>query len=171
MRDLASALDIRAASLYNHISGKHQILAELILEVAEAFVDGMEEVKGMDGSAFAKAEKLIHLHISIAQQYPDGIAVMNNDWMHLEGDAYQSYLDMRRQYERDFRQILEIGIKRGEFKDMDTDSMLFNLLSTLRTLYLWIPKRSKEDISKLQHELPSMLLGGISMGWISVLYI
>lgn len=162
MRDLASALNIKAASLYNHISGKHQILSELILEIAEAFVQGMNHVMKENDTAFAKAEKLIHLHIQVAMKFPDGIAVMNNDWMHLEGSAYQRYTEMRRNYERDFRSILQDGIKNGEFKDVTIDTMLFNLLSTLRTLYLWIPKRSQKEIDQLQVELPKLLLGGMS---------
>jgi AcrR family transcriptional regulator len=162
MRDLASEMDIKAASLYNHISGKHEILSHLILKVAGEFSKGMTQVLEEEVSAFAKAEHLINLHIQIALKYTAEIAVLNNDWMHLEGQEYQKYIALRKEYERNFKNILETGIRKGEFKDFQVDTMLFNLLSTLRSIYLWIPKRSAIEIADLQKELPKMLLSGIA---------
>jgi AcrR family transcriptional regulator len=162
MRDLAAAMEIKAASLYNHISGKQEILTQLILEVAHKFTNGIEVIKADGDSAFAKAEKLIALHIQIAVEHTDALAVMNTDWMHLEGAAYEEYIALRKKYELDFKQILSDGISNGEFKDLSVETLLFNLLSTLRSIYLWIPKKSKEEIRVLKKELPRILLTGIT---------
>lgn len=161
MRDLAAAMDIKAASLYNHISGKQEILAFLILEVAHEFTAGMNAVRDVDKSAFAKAEQLILLHINIALKHTNALAIMNTDWMHLEGAAYQEYMALRKNYERDFKNILEKGIATGEFHPASTDTVLFTLLSTLRSIYLWVPKKSPEDLDILKTELPRLLLYGI----------
>ena len=162
MRDLAAAMDMKAASLYNHISGKQEILATLILEVAHEFTTGMDTVEMDDKSAFAKAEQLILLHIKIALEYTDALAVLNTDWMHLEGTPYQEYMKLRKDYELDFKNILENGIEAGEFKSLNVETMLFNLLSTLRSIYLWIPKKSTTEVADLKKELPQILLTGIS---------
>ncbi len=162
MRDLAAAMDMKAASLYNHISGKQEILATLILEVAHEFTSGMDTVEMDDKSAFAKAEQLILLHIKIALEYTDALAVLNTDWMHLEGAPYQEYITLRKEYELDFKNILENGIATGEFKTMNVETILFNLLSTLRSIYLWIPKKSTTEVADLKKELPQILLTGIS---------
>tara|TARA_R110000851_G_scaffold32130_1_gene86423 strand:- start:178 stop:741 length:564 start_codon:yes stop_codon:yes gene_type:complete len=162
MRDLAAAMDMKAASLYNHISGKQEILATLILEVAQEFTAGMDAVEENDNSAFAKAEQLILLHIKIALEYTNALAVLNTDWMHLEGKQYQQYIQLRKNYELDFKKILESGIANGEFKKMSVETLLFNLLSTLRSIYLWIPKKSTTEVADLKKELPQILLTGIS---------
>lgn len=162
MRDLAAAMDMKAASLYNHISGKQEILATLILEVAHEFTAGMNAVELFDKSAFAKAEQLILLHITIALEYTDALAVLNTDWMHLEGKPYQEYITLRKKYELDFKMILQSGISTGEFKNISVETMLFNLLSTLRSIYLWIPKKSTTEVADLKKELPQILLTGIS---------
>lgn len=162
MRDLAAAMDIKAASLYNHISGKQEILTRLILNVAHQFSEGMTRIKVDGDSAFAKAENLIALHIEIAVEHTDALAVLNTDWMHLEGAAYEEYIALRKKYELDFKQILSEGIANGEFKNMSVETLLFNLLSTLRSIYLWIPKKSKEEIRVLKKELPRILLTGIA---------
>lgn len=163
MRDLAAALEIKAASLYNHIAGKQEILTQLILEVAHKFTAGMSAVQMEEDSAFAKAEKLIALHIKIAVEHTDALAVLNTDWMHLEGAAYEEYIGLRKKYELDFKKILKEGIESGEFKNLSVETLLFNLLSTLRSIYLWIPKKTNEEIRVLKKELPRILLTGIKL--------
>lgn len=161
MRDLAAAMDMKAASLYNHISGKQEILATLILEVAHEFTAGMDAVEMDSKSAFAKAEQLILLHIKIALEYTNALAVLNTDWMHLEGASYQEYITLRKNYEVDFKKILESGIQSTEFKKLNVETMLFNLLSTLRSIYLWVPKKTPKELEELKKELPELLLNGL----------
>jgi len=42
MRDIAKAMGIMAASLYNHIKNKEEILTFIIISLAEEFISGME---------------------------------------------------------------------------------------------------------------------------------
>jgi AcrR family transcriptional regulator len=162
MRDLAAAMDMKAASLYNHISGKQEILSELILRVAQEFTAGMIAVKSNDKSAFEKVSFLIALHVEIAIKYTNELAVLNTDWMHLEGAPYEAYIKMRRDYETEFKALILLGVQRGEFEDRNVDTILFHLLSTLRSIYLWIPKKSAGEIAKLREELPELLLNGFT---------
>jgi AcrR family transcriptional regulator len=161
MRDLAQAVDLQAASLYNHISGKQDILSEIILDPARRFTAGMVKVVDSGESAFAKAEQLITLHIDLALSHSNELAVMNNDWMHLEGDSYAEYIKRRKEYERDFRLILSQGVVDGTFHDLNVDTLLFAILSTLRTLYLYLPKKNAEEIARFRMDLPKILLQGL----------
>ena len=45
MRDIAKSLDIKAASLYNHIQSKQEILMFLIINIAEEFTREMHLLK------------------------------------------------------------------------------------------------------------------------------
>jgi hypothetical protein len=86
---------------------------------------------------------------------------MNTDWMHLEGIAYAEYSSLRKKYEHDFKEILLDGMKTSEFASGNVDTVLFTLLSTLRSIYLWVPKKSSADLQLLKIELPRLLLYGI----------
>ncbi len=162
MRDIAQAMGIKAASLYNHIQSKQQILSEIIITIGEEFTQGMEEIVAAELSSIEKLEQIIRLHVRITMKNPSRMATMNNDWMHLEGQL-DYYLSLRRNYEDSFLQILEVGIEKGELKQVNPEIMLFSILSTLRSLYLWIPK--KEDIIKenLLGKLSNVLLTGITL--------
>lgn len=162
MRDIAQAMGIKAASLYNHIQSKQQILSEIIITIGEEFTQGMEEIVAAELSSIEKLEQIIRLHVRITMKNPSRMATMNNDWMHLEGQL-DYYLSLRRNYEDSFRQILAVGIEKGELKQVNLEIILFSILSTLRSLYLWIPK--KEDIIKenLLGKLSNVLLTGVTL--------
>ena len=75
------------------------------------------------------------------------MASLNNDWMHLEEDL-DYYLKLRLDYEDNIRQIIEQGISSNQLQDSNAEVMLFSMLSTLRSLYIWIP--SKEDLDPFE---------------------
>lgn len=161
MRDIAQALDIKAASLYNHISGKQEILSTLIVEVAEQFTSEMSQIISAQLSPLKKIEKVIEVHIDITVNYSENIATLNNDWMHLEGEALKNVIKMREDYEENFRSIIKQGIQEGEIKRQHPEVILFSILSTLRTLYLWNEKRGKMDVNVLKKDMVSVLISGV----------
>ena len=48
MRDIAQAMGIKAASLYNHIQSKQQILSDIIINIGEQSTAGMKEIVAME---------------------------------------------------------------------------------------------------------------------------
>lgn len=160
MRDLATDLGIKAASLYNHITSKQQILSEIILVIAEEFTEGIEEIAALDADATVKLKAVVAQHISLTSENPFGMAALNNDWMHLE-DKLEYYLQLRNQYEKRFREIVLDGQKAGELKGVSHEILLFSILSTLRNLYLWIPKKDDLKKDKLIEDLSEILLQGV----------
>ena len=89
------------------------------------------------------------------------MASLNNDWMHLE-EQLEYYLKLRHDYEDDFRSIIKEGIVSGEIKNEKPDIMLFSMLSTLRSLYLWIPKKEDLNPQELAANLSNVLINGIN---------
>jgi AcrR family transcriptional regulator len=162
MRDIAKAMGIKAASLYNHINSKQDILKSIIISIAEEFTNGLNAIKSSNVSSIDKLKQIVKLHVNITSQNTYGMASLNNDWMHLE-DNLDYYLELRSSYEEQFRGILNEGIKSNEIVNSNAEVMLFSILSTLRSLYLWIPK--KEDLNKeeLSESLSLVLINGISL--------
>lgn len=161
MRDIANALGIKAASLYNHISGKQELLSTLVMDLAEEFTFGMDAVMHQNVSEIEKIKNVIELHIEITVNHSEALAALNNDWMHLEGDELLRFVKMRDEYEENFRKIIKKGIENGELRPNHPEVILFSILSTLRTLYLWYQKRGKLDVNVLKKDMVSVLLRGI----------
>jgi len=160
MRDIATDMGMKAASLYNHISSKQHILKEIIIKIAEEFTDGLAVIKNSDATSLDKMQAMVALHIKITSANTDGMASLNNDWMHLE-EKLDYYLKLRSDYEDDIRAIIKKGVSKGEIKDVSVDVILFSILSTLRSLYLWIPQKDDLNPEKLTQDLSKVLISGI----------
>jgi len=161
MRDIAKAMGIKAASLYNHIKNKEEILTFIIISLAEEFISGMELIKNSNVTSLEKLKQIVALHVDITSRNTSGMASLNNDWMHLK-DQLDHYLELRVDYENSFRSIIKTGIKNKEIANPNEDIMLFSMLSTLRSLYMWVPKKEDLDSKKLARNLSEVLLNGIN---------
>lgn len=160
MRDIAKEMDIKAASLYNHISSKQEILNMIIISIAEEFTKEMSTIYAGNQSSLEKLKRIIGLHIKIAYEHSYEMASVNNDWMHLE-EQLEYYLELRNSYESNFRKIIQEGIASKEIVDNNAEIMLFSILSTLRSLYLWIPKKEDLTPEELTINLSRVLIEGI----------
>lgn len=161
MRDIAKAMGIKAASLYNHIKSKQEILSEIIISLAEQFTKEMKVIRNSDETSIDKLKQIVALHVNITTNNPFGMASLNSDWMHLENEL-DYYLKLRKNYENDFRNIIEKGIEENELFSGNSEVMLFSILSTLRSLYIWLPKKEDLDIEKFTNELSLILINGIN---------
>ena len=161
MRDIAQAMNIKAASLYNHIKSKQEILVLIVIEIAEEFTQTMETIVDSDENTIQKLEKVIQLHIDITLRNADALACLNNDWMHLADAELAYFIKMREDYEDNFRTIIKNGIANQEIKNLNVEVIIFSILSTLRTLYLWYGKKKSPNPSVLKSNMIQVLLNGI----------
>lgn len=161
MRDIAQAMNIKAASLYNHIKSKQEILVLIIIEIAEEFTNVMNEIVASNTSVVSKIERVIQLHIDITLRNADALACLNNDWMHLTDDELRYFIKMREEYETNFRKIIHAGVLDGELKNINQEVVVFSILSTLRTMYLWYDKTKALDAQTLQNTITTVFLKGV----------
>jgi TetR/AcrR family transcriptional regulator, cholesterol catabolism regulator len=160
MRDIAKTMGIKAASLYNHIQSKQDILKSIIIFIAEEFTTGMELIKASNTNSLEKLHQMVVLHVNITSRNTYQMAALNNDWMHLE-DQLDYYLLLRQNYEDDFINIIKSGINAKEIVNSNPEIIMFSILSTLRSLYLWIPKKEDLDQNELANNLSNVLIKGI----------
>tara|TARA_R110000868_G_scaffold196650_1_gene442640 strand:+ start:22249 stop:22818 length:570 start_codon:yes stop_codon:yes gene_type:complete len=161
MRDIAKAMGIKAASLYNHINSKQDILKGIIISLAEEFTIGMETIKASEVNTIEKLKQIISMHIRITNRNKAGMACLNNDWMHLE-DQLEYYLKLRINYEDNFRDTIRQGIIDDEILNENLEVLLFSILSTLRSLYMWIPNKESFNEVELSQSLSNVLINGIN---------
>lgn len=161
MRDIAQAMNIKAASLYNHIKSKQEILVLIIIEIAEEFTSLMNEIVSSNTTVVNKIERVIQLHIDITLRNADALACLNNDWMHLTDDELNYFVKMRAEYEENFRKIINEGVLTGELKNSNQEVVVFSILSALRTMYLWYDKTKVLDARTLKNTITTVFLSGV----------
>lgn len=135
LRDLAASLNLEAASLYNHISSKQDILASLLLQLAKKYQIGIDEVLASGYSAREKLEKIIQLHIELTLKYPQVSKLSVYEWRHLDEPHLAAFLKLRRQYESKFKSLVIDNQKEGFLESIDTDIAWRCMLSSVRWIY------------------------------------
>lgn len=161
MREIAEQVGMEAASMYNHIKGKDELLVDICFRIADEYIVQLTKIETQFGSPIEKIKELIRLHIRIVFEDMDGISVANNEWKHLPEADLIKFKAARRDYETRFAKIIEQGIEQGELNNMNVSVALFTILSAVRWVELWY--KSDRGISPeiLEENIVNMLMNGL----------
>ena len=163
MRDLAETVQLKASSLYNHISGKEEILLAICFENANRFLNEMEEVEREEIKATEKIKKLLSLHIRLAMKEVTSITAFNDEWRHLSEPHLSQFKQIRKEYENRFITIIKAGINNGEIIKTNPTILLHTIFSASRWLYDWYKPDGKLKPSEIEADIISLLMKGFSI--------
>ncbi|MEL6989718.1 MAG: TetR/AcrR family transcriptional regulator, partial [Bacteroidota bacterium] len=135
MKDIAEKVNMEAASLYNHINSKHEILRDLLMYVAYKFQNGMKNIIESSYSDFEKIKAIIALHIRLTTENPHCISLLTKDWKHLKETDLKAFKQIRVKYSEDFLSIVKSAMENGEIKKANPEITLNSILSSVRWLY------------------------------------
>jgi AcrR family transcriptional regulator len=161
MRDLAESVGVEAASLYNHIKSKTEILHELCFSVANRFMHKMDEVEAENTSSVAKVEKLLRFHISGMIQHYEEVYVSDREWKHLSDPYLSNFQNQRRIYRKRFAAIIEQGIHNHEIKKIDAPTAVLIVLHAISGIESWHRSTQKITAAELEENMISILVGGL----------
>lgn len=161
MRDLAESVQLKASSLYNHISGKEEILKTICFQNAKVFHDELEAIEASAVSSTEKIEQLVRFHIVMATEEVTSITSFNDEWRHLTEPDLSHFKELRKDYEYRFKGILKAGIKEGTFKNIDPTILLHTVLSSIRWVYDWYRTGRPCTPDELAREITNIVLSGI----------
>ena len=163
MRDLAERVGVEAASFYNHIKSKDEILEEICFFISNTYIAHLEDIKVQNISTSDKIETLIRLHVRIIIENTEGVSVANNEWKHLTEPALTQFKQARRDYERGFATLIEQGISEGVFQKVNVSVALFTILSAVRWVELWYKPERAISAETLENDIVLMLLNGLKL--------
>ena len=161
MRDLAERVGIEAASIYNHIRSKDELLEEICFGIGRKYDEQLSEIAAKKISYPEKIEAVISFHIQMIIEDANAVSVLNNDWKFLNSGQMIEFKAMRNEYEKHLAALISKGIEHGAFKKINVSVALFTILSSLRWVELWYkPSRgiSKEDLAK---DISAILMNGV----------
>ncbi|MGB0242826.1 MAG: TetR/AcrR family transcriptional regulator [Bacteroidia bacterium] len=150
MRDLAKSLGMEAASLYNHIASKDDLLERVCFGIATQLEEGILEVNDVYFNAVERLESAVRSHVNVLTKNLDASFVFVHEWRYLSAEAKSAFIKRRNQYEKEFRKIIQLGIDEGAFEEVDPKFAVITLLSALNSLVDWYNKDgdlSPEDVS------------------------
>jgi AcrR family transcriptional regulator len=145
MRDLAENVGVEAASLYNHISSKAELLQEICFRIANNFTAQMDEIIAADMNAIGKIEAILRFHIRQMIHNYEEVYVSDREWKHLTDPYLSNFKNQRRTHRQRIAAIIEEGIQKQEIKKIDAPTAVLIILHAVSGIESW--HRSKEKIS------------------------
>ncbi len=161
MRDLAEAVGIEAASLYNHIQSKSEILQEVVFRIANDCNVHLESLEGNNMNSTQKIESLIRFHVQMMLNRFDDYTVMINEWIHLSEPYLTNFTTQRRSYVQKMEAIIEEGIRNKEMKPVLPYVAMLTILSSVRGLEFWHRSGKKITPGTLEDNMVTHLISGL----------
>lgn len=161
MREIADVVGVEAASLYNHIKSKNELLNIICFDVANRYTHKMEDVESSDFSTLQKVESLLRFHINGMIEHFEQVYVSDREWKHLDNPYLSNMQNQRRTYRKRFAAIIEEGIKKKEIKKIDASTTVLIMLHAIGGIESW--HRSKQKISgkELEENMITFLMDGL----------
>ncbi|QEC41645.1 TetR/AcrR family transcriptional regulator [Pseudobacter ginsenosidimutans] len=161
MRDLAEHVGVEAASLYNHISSKAEILQEICFRVATNFMSHIEEVEQSKKTEIEKIEAILRYHIKMMVERYEEVYVSDREWKHLTDPYLSNMQGQRRAYRQRIGKIIEDGIAKGEFKKIDAPTAVLIMLHAVSGIESWHRSKRKIEGDQLENSMVEILVGGL----------
>jgi TetR/AcrR family transcriptional regulator, cholesterol catabolism regulator len=161
MRDLAENVGVEAASLYNHINSKAELLQEICFKIANKFTEHMDEVVASDQTAIAKIEAILRFHIRQMIHNFEEVYVSDREWKHLTDPYLSNFKNQRRTHRQRIASIIEEGIRKGEIKKIDAPTAVLILLHAVSGIESWHRSRQKISGELLEQNMIMILIEGL----------
>ncbi|MBO6184367.1 MAG: TetR/AcrR family transcriptional regulator [Chryseobacterium sp.] len=159
VRDLATKLNIKAASLYAHIRSKEEILEWICFGVAHEFFEELQEVKNTQVSPQEKLNLFLDKHLSVVLKNRDVTHIYSNEWKHLE-ERLPEFIELRKNYQQEVEQLISEIYKAENWELKSSAFTTRFILHTLNNSYFWF-KRNIESTSEITSEIREKLLFGL----------
>jgi AcrR family transcriptional regulator len=161
MRDLAKHVGVEAASLYNHIQSKSEILQEICFEIANIFTANIEQVDSSEQLSINKVEALLRFHIKQMVNHYENVYISDREWKHLTDPYLSNYQNQRRIYRKRFALIIEEGIQKKEIKRMDAPTAVLIMLHAISGIESWHRSKKKLSAELLEENMVMILIEGL----------
>lgn len=161
MRDLAEAVGIEAASLYNHIRSKNEILEAICFDVANIFNTNMEKVEAGTQKSITKIENLLRFHIQQMIENYEEVYVSDREWKHLDEPYLSNFQTQRRNYRKKIAAIIEEGIAKNEIRKIDAPTAVLIILHAISGIESWHRSKAKISAKELEDNMLMIMIDGL----------
>lgn len=161
MRDLAEKVGVEAASLYNHIRSKTELLYEICFARADFYFEHINAVEESALNPIEKLEKLLRFHIRQMIENYEEMYVSDREWRYLPEPNLSSYQNERRTYRKRFAAIIQQGIDEGLINKIDAATAVLIVLHAVSGIESWHRSKQKVSGEELEENMVTILIDGL----------
>ena len=161
MRDLAVKVGVEAASLYNHIRSKAELLHDICFNVANVFFEHINMVEATNATPIEKLETLLRFHIQQMINDFEEVYVSDREWRYLDDPYLSNFQNQRRSYRKRFASIIQSGIEQGQINKIDASTAVLVILHAISGIDSWHRSTHKVSGEELEENIVTILIEGL----------
>jgi AcrR family transcriptional regulator len=161
LRQIADGAHMHVSSLYNYISGKEQLLYEIMYEGMVEITEGLDAaLKGTDDPA-VQLRAALQAHILHHAHRRYRAWTSHIELRSLTNDYLKEIQSMRRAYEERWIEVLERGMASGQFRRCDPKLTMYGLLAAGQTVSRWYEPNGRMSAEEIATTLTETALSGL----------
>ena len=162
MRDIASEVGINKGSLYSYIRSKEDLLIPVFERAMGVLLAQIEDIAADHSlQPTHRLTRAIHAHIAAVADNLDVLTVYLSEWRQLEAKSLTTVREQRERYAALFLEILEDGVRSGEFRAMDTRIVMLGMIGMCNYLFRWYRPEGRLTNDQIADELIEMVMRGV----------
>ncbi len=161
MRELAEKVGVEAASLYNHIRSKTELLHDICFNTANLYWEHINKVETSNTKPIDKIEMLLRFHIRQIIENFEEVYVADREWRYLTDPYLSNYQNQRRTYRKRFAAIIEKGIEEGAINKIDASTSVLIMLHAVSGIESWHRSTHKIEGKELEENMVTILIEGL----------
>jgi TetR/AcrR family transcriptional regulator, cholesterol catabolism regulator len=134
---VAKKMNVTKPFIYSHFKSKTDLLAEICSRGIRAALDALNRVVASQGTPTDKVYALTREFMLAVLSNQAHIAIYNREEKHLSQADSDAINDMRREFDRKFCELLDEGVKAGEFVVDDVQLCSLAIGGIVSWSYVW----------------------------------
>lgn len=162
-QDIADVLGIRQASLYYYIPTKEAALEQVCMDGAEGYVSRADAIQRGPGDAVQKLGALVREHLEPLRDRTDFVRVFLRERRHLPDASRRRIGRHARRYERIVQQVLQEGVRAGEFRrGLDSRMAALATIGMCNAAAAWYGREPDAPLERISGAFAQLLVEGIA---------
>lgn len=161
VRDIARELNLQGGSLYAHIESKEDVLWEIVNRAADQFLAGAEPIASSDLPASQKLREMVRAHAAVVAGNLTDATSFLHEWRFLGKGRREAIAARRDRYESLYRQVVEEGIRSGEFAPTNPKMAATLVLSAANWMPQWFKPSGSLSYIEVADTFSDLILRGL----------
>jgi len=143
LRMLSQAVGIQSAAVYRYFASKQDMLRDLMVQHMSHLLKSWEKVRPASSDPLQQLVGFVHFHVEYHMDRPDEVFLSYMELRSLEPESYRVIVDLRRRYELILRDILDRGVKAGQFHVADVKVATMAIIAMMTGINVWYRARGR----------------------------
>lgn len=161
LRDLSNKVGINKATLYHYFESKEEILFQIIEEVGQSLLGGLEEARKSSHDPLECLKAMVRFQIFYMEANVEGIKVVVEEKKCLVGEMASKTKNVQSQILKLYEDVLDQCMKTGKIRKLHVATAAFAIIGQTNWLYHWYRPDGNLPIKVVADEVMTILFEGL----------